>query len=122
MKSIKCELIKYRNMFFIRYNDGRYIKVGDTVLHPFGYFTFGEVQEVLSGFDYAGFLYIEHIPYRVKLSNPSIIAVMEKNIAEDVKKNFTEACECYLFELNGEIVKNPDNTVMMSFKNSENQN
>ena len=109
-------------MFFITYNDGRYIKVGDTVVHPFGDFTFGKVQEVLSGFDYGGYLYIQYISQRVKVPNTSIIAVMGEGIAEDVKKNFTEACDCYLFELNGEIVKNPDNTVMMSFENLGNQN
>lgn len=118
MKSIKCELIKYSNMFFITYNDGRHIKVGDTVVHPFGGFTYGKVQEVGSSFDYGDYLYIQYISQKVKVPNTSIIAVMGEDIAEDVKKNFTQNCDCYLFELNGDLVRNPDNTVMISFDNS----
>ena len=122
MNSIKCTLTKYNYMFFILYNDGRCIKEGDTVVHSFGGYTFGKVREVLSGYDYGGLLYIEYISQKVKVPNTSIIAVMGKDIAEDVKKNFTEDCDCYLFELNGEIVRNPDKTVLLSFDNSENQN
>jgi hypothetical protein len=116
MKSIKCKLIIYRDKFYIVYADGRLHKVGDSVLVP-SFITVGKITTLLSGYDQEGMCYIDNLGGSVSLlvKPLQIIAAVDSEIEPRFKNSSNIDMYCYIYEIDNNIIRNYDNTVLVTF-------
>jgi hypothetical protein len=116
MKTVKCEIINYRNRIWILFDDKRKVKVGDRVITPTG-ITLQKVIIIYNTFDMEGMCATDKTGGVSFLASAlSIVAAIESEISpSDLEKVKTQQ-SCFVYEDDGELILK-DGYILLTFEN-----
>jgi hypothetical protein len=112
MKSIKCRITKFRSRFYLLYEDGREHQVGDLILGT-SLIPVDRIARIFTDFENDGFCSTTYSGMsKLHVKTLPIIAAQDEEIDSKFKKD--DHIEfCYIFEEDGQILRNKDNTVII---------